>query len=75
MQIKAAGYVPDTSFVLNDVEEDQKEQLLSHHSEKLEIAFGLINTDPGTVIRVTKNLQICGYCDSVAKFIAKIVSR
>jgi pentatricopeptide repeat protein len=75
MQMKAAGYVPDTSFVLNDVEEEQKEQLLSHHSERLAIAFGLINTDPSTVIRVIKNLRICGDCHSAVKFISKIVSR
>lgn len=56
--MKAAGYVPDTSFILNDDEEGQKEQLLSHHSEKLAIAFGLINTNPSTIIQVIKNLHM-----------------
>ncbi|KAM1230923.1 hypothetical protein ACFX13_041754 [Malus domestica] len=55
-KIKAAGYVPDTSFVLHDVSEEEKEHSLTTHSEKLAIAFGLLNTSPGLVLRVTKNL-------------------
>eukprot|EP01018_Ginkgo_biloba_P013168 Gb_21055 [translate_table: standard] len=74
-QMKAAGYVPDTRFVLHDVEEEQKEQILCYHSEKLAIAFGLINTSPGTTIRVIKNLRVCSDCHSASKFISKIVSR
>eukprot|EP01018_Ginkgo_biloba_P004457 Gb_36628 [translate_table: standard] len=74
-QMKAAGYVPDTRFVLNDVEEEQKEQILYHHSEKLAIAFGLINTSPGTTIRIIKNLRVCGDCHSATKFISKMVAR
>eukprot|EP01018_Ginkgo_biloba_P013167 Gb_21056 [translate_table: standard] len=74
-QMKVAGYAPDTRFVLHDVEEQQKEQILCHHSEKLAIAFGLINTPPGTAIRVIKNLRVCSDCHSATKFISKIVAR
>lgn len=48
--MKEAGYVPDTDFVLHDVEEEQKEHVLFHHSEKLAIVFGLINTDRKSVV-------------------------
>eukprot|EP01018_Ginkgo_biloba_P013140 Gb_38248 [translate_table: standard] len=74
-QMKVAGYVPDTRFVPHDVEEEQKEQILCHHSEKLAIAFGLINTSPGTVIRVIKNIRVCSDCHTATKFISKIVAR
>ena len=74
-EMRAAGYVPDTKFVRNDVEEEQKQQLICHHSEKLAIVFGLLNTAPGTTIRVIKNLRMCGDCHSATKFISKIVSR
>eukprot|EP01018_Ginkgo_biloba_P025162 Gb_40121 [translate_table: standard] len=73
--MKAAGYVPDTRFVLNDLEEEQKEQILCYHSEKLAIAFGLINSFHGTPIRIIKNLRVCGDCHSATKFISKIVER
>jgi hypothetical protein len=75
LPMKAAGYIPNTRFVLNDVEEEQKKQILYHHSEKLAIAFGLINIYPGTIIRVIKNLRACGDCHSAIKFISKIVAR
>eukprot|EP01018_Ginkgo_biloba_P034533 Gb_39697 [translate_table: standard] len=74
-QMKELGYVAETRFVLHDVEEEQKEHILYHHSEKLAIAFGLINTSRGTPIRIIKNLRVCGDCHSATKFISKIVAR
>ncbi|XP_038996096.1 pentatricopeptide repeat-containing protein At3g62890-like [Hibiscus syriacus] len=74
-KIKAAGYIPNTSFVLHDISEEEKEHNLITHSEKLAIAFGLLNTTPEVVLRVTKNLRICGDCHTVMKFISKIYDR
>eukprot|EP01018_Ginkgo_biloba_P038898 Gb_11523 [translate_table: standard] len=74
-KMEEAGYVPDTNFVLHDVEEEEKQQILSSHSEKLAIAFGIINTCPGMPMRITKNLRVCGDCHTAAKFISKIVDR
>jgi pentatricopeptide repeat protein len=73
-QMREAGYVPETKFVLNDLDNEQKDQILCHHSEKLALAFGLINTSPGTPIRILKNLRVCGDCHSAIKFISKIVA-
>ncbi|XAR49391.1 hypothetical protein NMG60_11032576 [Bertholletia excelsa] len=74
-KIKASGYVPDTSFVLHDISEEEKEHTLMSHSEKLAVAFGLLNTSPDTILRVTKNLRICGDCHIAMKFISKIYRR
>ena len=74
-QMKEAGYVPNTDFALYDVEEEVKEHMLGMHSEKLAIAFGLINTSPGTTIKITKNLRVCGDCHTASKFISRIVRR
>jgi pentatricopeptide repeat protein len=70
-----AGYVPCTELVLDDVEEEEKVSHLCHHSEKLAIAFGLINTAPGTPLRIRKNLRVCKDCHTSTKFISKIVGR
>jgi pentatricopeptide repeat protein len=70
-----AGYVPCTELVLDDVEEEEKVSHLCHHSEKLAIAFGFINTAPGTPLRIRKNLWVCKDCHTSAKFISKIVRR
>lgn len=74
-EMKKVGYVPDTNFVLHDVEEEQKEHLVFHHSEKLAIAFGLISTPSGSSIVIFKNLRICGDCHTAIKFISEIVTR
>eukprot|EP01018_Ginkgo_biloba_P033250 Gb_04533 [translate_table: standard] len=74
-QMKEEGYAPDTSFALHNVEDEEKESSLSCHSEKLAIVFGLINTNPGARIQITKNLRVCGDCHSATKFISKIVRR
>ncbi|KAK9288849.1 hypothetical protein L1049_017315 [Liquidambar formosana] len=74
-RMKEEGYVPDTNFVLHDVEEEQKEQNLFYHSEKLAVAFGIITTPPGTPIKVFKNLRTCVDCHTAIKFISKIMKR
>eukprot|EP01018_Ginkgo_biloba_P029281 Gb_13717 [translate_table: standard] len=74
-QMKDLGYSPNTNFVLHDVEEEEKEQFLCHHSEKLAIAFGLISTQDGAPIQIVKNLRVCGDCHNAAKFISKIAVR
>lgn len=75
LQLKEAGYKPDTSSVFYDVEEDVKEKMLWDHSERLAIAFALINTRSGTTIRITKNLRVCGDCHTVTKMISKLTHR
>ena len=74
-KMKVAGYVPTTDFVLFDIEEEEKEHFLGCHSEKLAIAFGLISTPPTAVIRVVKNLRVCGDCHMAIKLISSITSR
>ncbi|XP_010250083.1 PREDICTED: pentatricopeptide repeat-containing protein At4g21065-like [Nelumbo nucifera] len=73
--VKRAGYIPVTSDVLLDIDEEDKEDALNRHSEKLAIAFALLNTLPGTPIRIVKNLRVCGDCHSATKFISKVYNR
>ncbi|CAN6328211.1 unnamed protein product [Urochloa humidicola] len=69
------GYVPDTSSVMHDLEEHEKEQHLFLHSERLAVAFGILKSPPGSVIRIVKNLRVCGDCHTVMKFISEISQR
>ncbi|XP_021766338.1 putative pentatricopeptide repeat-containing protein At5g09950 [Chenopodium quinoa] len=73
-KMREAGYVPQTSFALYDLESESKEELLSYHSEKLAIAFVLTRTSNST-IRIMKNLRVCGDCHSAFRYISKIVGR
>ncbi|KAH6818154.1 Tetratricopeptide repeat superfamily protein [Perilla frutescens var. frutescens] len=74
-KIKLAGYVPDLESVLHDVTEDQKEQLLLWHNEKLAIALGIINLPVGVPIRVFKNLRVCNDCHLATKYISAVEGR
>ncbi|XP_011095712.1 pentatricopeptide repeat-containing protein At3g24000, mitochondrial [Sesamum indicum] len=74
-EIKEAGYVPDTSYALHDTDDEQKEDNLWTHSERLALAYGLISTPEGSTLRIFKNLRVCGDCHSVYKFVSSIVHR
>lgn len=74
-QLKFEGYVPDTSQVLLNVQEDEKRQRLRGHSQKLAIAFALLNTSRGSPIRVTRNLRMCSDCHTYTKYISLIYER
>ncbi|KAJ3683330.1 hypothetical protein LUZ60_013557 [Juncus effusus] len=73
-RIKCIGYTPQVDFVLHDVDEEEKSNILGDH-EKLALAYGLLIGLKGGVIRVTKNLRVCGDCHSGFSFISKVVER
>lgn len=75
-KLNEVGHVPDTNQVLLCIKgEKEKEAELETHSERLAIAFGLISLQPGSPIRITKNLRVCNDCHSVTKLLSKIYSR
>ncbi|KAK1439480.1 hypothetical protein QVD17_05298 [Tagetes erecta] len=75
MEMKGAGYTADTSLALFDLEEEERESEVWHHSEKIALAFGLCVIPSGLPIRITKNLRICFDCHTAFKFIAGITNR
>lgn len=73
-EIRDAGYVPETKYALYDLDLENKEQLLSYHSEKIAIAFVLTRKSE-LPIRIMKNLRVCGDCHTAFKYISKIVNQ
>ena len=74
-KMKQHGYVPDTTLVLHDMEEEEKEESLAYHSEKIAVGFAILSTPAETTIRIMKNLRVCGDCHEAIKFISKIACR
>jgi len=74
-RLRHEGYIPRTSNVLADIEEEEKETALNYHSERLAIAFALLKSLPSTPIRIVKNLRVCGDCHTAIKLISKIYDR
>lgn len=74
-KMRNSGYIPDKSCVLRDVEEEEKEEMVGTHSEKLAVAFGILVTEPGSTIRVMKNLRVCRDCHTAIKIISQLEGR
>ncbi len=74
-EMKEYGFIPNTTFVTHNMNEEEKENHLCSHSEKLAIGLGLIKTQPGTPLLITKNLRVCPDCHNVTKLISKVSNR
>lgn len=73
--LREAGYLPHLDSVLYPMVDSDKEEALCGHSEKLALAFGLINTPPGSPLRIFKNLRVCVDCHNATKTLSKITGR
>jgi len=74
-RIQEAGYAPNTGSVLHDLDVEERESMLRIHSEKLAVAFALMNSVQGSVIHVIKNLRVCTDCHAAIKIITKLTGR
>ncbi|KAJ4963711.1 hypothetical protein NE237_023650 [Protea cynaroides] len=74
LEIQKHGYIPVQKYLLPDVDE-QEVHISSYHSEKLAIAFGLINTSSSTSLQIVQNHRICADCHEVIKLIALVTGR
>ncbi|KAF8655124.1 hypothetical protein HU200_061260 [Digitaria exilis] len=74
-KMREAGYAPNTGSVLHDLDEEEKGSMLRMHSEKLAVAFALMNSVKGSVIHVIKNLRVCTDCHTAIKIITKLTGR
>ncbi|KAL8091522.1 pentatricopeptide repeat-containing protein At3g62890-like [Apium graveolens] len=74
-RVRIAGYITNTMPVSFDLTEEEKEQAMAWHSEKLAVAFGLMSTEPGTCIRIVKNLRTCEDCHAALKAISNVYCR
>lgn len=74
-ELKTEGYEPDLNQVFLDVEDDEKENQLILHSEKMALAFGLLSTPQGIPIYIVKNLRICCDCHTFMQLVSKVYNR
>ncbi|KAB1208640.1 hypothetical protein CJ030_MR7G029151 [Morella rubra] len=74
-KMRRYGYTADKNCVLRDVEEEEKEEMVGTHSEKLATCFALLVSEAGEVIRVVKNLRVCRDCHTAIKMISKLEGR
>lgn len=71
-KLKQVGYAPNTCDVLVDLDEDEKEEAVLWHGEKLALCYGLIREEKGSCIRIFNNLRICEDCHTFMKMASKV---
>ncbi|KAH7549725.1 hypothetical protein ACOSP7_025356 [Xanthoceras sorbifolium] len=74
LEISKHGYVPEGRTLLPDVDE-QEQRVLMYHSEKLAVAFGLINTLDWMPLQIVQSHRICCDCHTAIKLIAMVTGR
>lgn len=75
-QLKFQGYTPEyVTQVLLNVDEEEKRERLKGHSLKVALAFALLYTPPGSIIRIARNLRMCSDCHTYTKKISMIYER
>ncbi|CAH2051749.1 unnamed protein product [Thlaspi arvense] len=72
---KGPVYVPETRWVMHDIDEEAKGEALLHHGERLAIAYGLMNTPARKSLTIIKNIRVCGDCHNFIKIMSKMVGR
>lgn len=79
--LKEMGYVPEMRSASQDIEdEEQEEDNLLHHSEKLALAFAVMegrkSSDCGVnLIQIMKNTRICIDCHNFMKLASKLLGK
>ncbi|KAL0325260.1 UNVERIFIED_CONTAM: Pentatricopeptide repeat-containing protein [Sesamum radiatum] len=69
------GYQVETNMAIVDEEKEEATALPAHHSEKLAVAFGLLNTSNEAQIRVIKSISMCRDCHNFIKVVSILTSR
>lgn len=74
LEISKHGYIPQEKHFLPDV--DEKEVMLRfYHSEKLAVAFGLINSPDWSPLHLIQSHRVCNDCHSTIKMISVVTGR
>ncbi|XP_024517114.1 pentatricopeptide repeat-containing protein At2g41080-like [Selaginella moellendorffii] len=75
LRMKEEGYASDVINVLKDIPEEEKEDHLCGHSEKLALGCALVNSHQKETIRIVKNLRVCDDCHAATALISKLEKR
>ncbi|KAM0836131.1 hypothetical protein ACQ4PT_062501 [Festuca glaucescens] len=73
--LRIAGYVPNVSSELHDLDSEGKGCALTYHGEKLAIAFALLVMPQRRPIRLAKNVRVCVDCHNFTKVFASVYNR
>ncbi|XP_010525331.1 PREDICTED: pentatricopeptide repeat-containing protein At5g50390, chloroplastic isoform X2 [Tarenaya hassleriana] len=74
-EIYENGYLPDEEKTLFPDVDENEERVLRYHSEKLALAYGLINTPGWKPLQITQNHRMCNDCHKMVKYVSFVTRR
>ncbi|XP_023885471.1 pentatricopeptide repeat-containing protein At4g21065 [Quercus suber] len=74
-QVKSLGYESLETLEVTNGDEEKTYSSTAYHSEKLAIAFALLNTPNAAPIRIIKSIFMCRDCHNFVKFISLLTAR
>ncbi|KAJ3675616.1 hypothetical protein LUZ60_004658 [Juncus effusus] len=74
-RVEKIGYSPDVTCVLINLDEEEKREAVLLHSEKLALSFGLIGSERGACLRISKNIRVCEDCHAFVKLVSRAYGR
>jgi len=72
---KSLGYESLETLEVTDEDEEKTPSSTAYHSEKLAIAFGLLNMPNAVPIRVIKSVFMCRDCHNFVKLVSLLTAR
>ncbi|THG00241.1 hypothetical protein TEA_009445 [Camellia sinensis var. sinensis] len=72
---KNCGYESQGDLGVTDEQDEETTFSTVHHSEKLAVTFGLLNTSNAVPIHVIKSISMCQDCHSFIKFLSILTVR
>ncbi|KAL7245506.1 hypothetical protein ACSBR2_000775 [Camellia fascicularis] len=72
---KNCGYESQGDLGVTDEQDEETTFSTVHHSEKLAVTFGLLNTSNAVPIHVIKSISMCQDCHSFIKFVSILTAR
>lgn len=66
------GFKADKSWVWRNMKEEEKEEDLWFHSEKLALAYGMLHSPPLSPLIISNDLRMCGNCHASTKLFSKM---
>ncbi|CAI9116100.1 OLC1v1017166C1 [Oldenlandia corymbosa var. corymbosa] len=74
-KVISEGYEMQASLDVTNSEDQETALSTVHHSEKLALAFGLLNTPNATPMRINKSISMCKDCHNFVKFVSLSTGR
>ena len=74
-RIEKLGYIEERPISSISEPKLNGSTVMSYHSEKLAVIYGILSLPASAPVRVMKNLRVCQDCHTLMKFLSRVEKR